>query len=276
MSPDLTVVPDVEQELDRLYGLELGEFTSARNDLAKRLRKAGDKDGAERVAKLRKPSITAWAINQAARRSPDDVEALIEAGRELFEAQKAALGGKAGDRFEAAQARQRDAVRTVVRRSRSILEEVGHAAGDQAAERIAATLRAASVDEAGRQLLETGRFDEDFEGGGMLLLAGLAPAGPRPPRTARSSSKAQERPPARRTAELAAARKALRAAQAAERDARRKAERAEKDAEGAREKADQALAAADRAEQHAAAVRAAAVAAAEASDEAQRRVKELQ
>jgi hypothetical protein len=276
MSPDLTVVPDVERELDRLYGLPLDEFTAARNDLAKRLRKAGDKDGAERVAKLRKPSITAWAINQAARGSPDEIQALIDAGRELFEAQKAALGGKAGDRFEAAQTRQRDAVRVVVRTSRSILEESGHAANEQAAERIAATLRAASVDEAGQQLLEKGRFDEDFEGGGMLLLAGLTPSVPRPPRTAGSSAKAKERPPARRKDELAAARQALREAQAVERETRRSAERAEKDAGRAREEADDALAAADQAEQHAAAARAQAAAAAEGVDKAQERLKDLQ
>ena len=107
--PDLTVVPDVEQELDRLYAAPLTEFTGARNELVKRLRKAGDKTRAEHVAALRKPSVTAWAINQTTRREPGQVEAVVQAGRELFEAQRATLGGETAGRFETAQTQHRDA-----------------------------------------------------------------------------------------------------------------------------------------------------------------------
>src|SRR5215218_9154185 len=168
-------VPEIEQELDRLYGLRLNEFTAARNDLVKSLRKAGDEQAADTVASLSKPTVSAWAINQADRQATDQVAALIDAGRELFEAQKAALGGEAAERFEAAQKEQRSAVSAVVRAARSVLQQAGHAASDQTAARIASTLRAASVDENGQQLLRAGRFTDDFEGGGMFLLAGAAP-----------------------------------------------------------------------------------------------------
>ena len=58
-------------------GGRLSEFTAARNELAKRLRKAGQDDAAERVQALKKPSVPVWAANQLARRHPDEVQALV-------------------------------------------------------------------------------------------------------------------------------------------------------------------------------------------------------
>ena len=58
----------VEREIDELFDLPLDEFTAARNDLAKRLKRDGDEDAAEQVRSLPKPSIAAWAVNQLARR----------------------------------------------------------------------------------------------------------------------------------------------------------------------------------------------------------------
>src|SRR4051794_20255768 len=78
-----------------LYGLPLEEFTAARNALAKQLGRQGDKAAAEEVKRLAKPSRTAWALNQLARRHPDDVEQLLAAGERLREAQQRALAGDA-------------------------------------------------------------------------------------------------------------------------------------------------------------------------------------
>ena len=72
----------IEQEVERLYGLPLGEFTSARNELAKRLAKEGDRVAAESVRALPKPPVSVWAINEAARSDTDGVRALLE-GRQL-------------------------------------------------------------------------------------------------------------------------------------------------------------------------------------------------
>lgn len=267
---------DLEPELDRLYGLPLGEFTPARNDLAKQLRKAGDRDAAERIAALRRPPITVWALNQLARRVPEEVADLARAGEELVESQSAALGG-GGDpqAFEAAQRHQREAVGRLTRTSRGLLEDAGHRASDQTVERVASSLRAASVDEEGRRLLERGRFEDDFEGAGLLALAGLAVA-PSPP-SARTRPARGERdavaPPAasssrelaserrRRREELAAARARVREAGEKERAARRLAERARKDSERARTEA-------ERAERHAGEARADAERASQALEEA--------
>ena len=63
---------------DRLYGLELDEFTPARDAAAKELRKEKRRDEAAVVAKLRKPSAAAWLVNRLARERREDVEALVD------------------------------------------------------------------------------------------------------------------------------------------------------------------------------------------------------
>jgi hypothetical protein len=256
-------VPDVEQELDVLFGTPLAQFTSGRTDLSKRLRKAGNRDAAEEVAGLRKPPVSAWVVNQAARRAPDQMAAVADAGRELFEAQKAALSGNDAGAFEAAQRRQREAIRAVVATARTILEQDGRRPTDGTLERVAATLRAASVEEEGRRLLVAGRLEDDYEGAGMLLLAGVAA------RETGRPSRGKHAPPRPRHAEqLKAARARVREAK----DTARALDRAARDAESA---ADDARAEAERQEEEARAARARADAAHEAVAEAERAVAEL-
>jgi hypothetical protein len=80
MPKPLAVVPEFETELDALYALPPAEFTAARNDLARRLKQAGQDEAAGRVKNLRKPSVPLWAVNQLARRNPKGIAALLEAG----------------------------------------------------------------------------------------------------------------------------------------------------------------------------------------------------
>src|SRR5207249_4123605 len=70
------------------------DFTGARNDLARRLKQAGQVEAAAGVKQLRKPTVPLWAVNQLARRHPDDVRALLDAGERLRVAQQAALRGE--------------------------------------------------------------------------------------------------------------------------------------------------------------------------------------
>ena len=63
--------------IDELFKLPLDEFTSARDAIAAELRKAGDGEGAARVKKLKKPSLSAWAVNQVAHAEPAKMEKLF-------------------------------------------------------------------------------------------------------------------------------------------------------------------------------------------------------
>jgi hypothetical protein len=242
----------LDDELDRLFGLPLGEFTSARNDLAKRLR-ASDPEAAATVAALPKPTISAWTINRLGRVDRSGVEALLEAGLALRDAQGRLLSGEdAAELARVATARERDAVDRLTRRARAILGEAGRASTQATLDRIAATLRAAAVSDEGRALLESGRLTTDLEASGFGLLAatgtvGRRRASPKSAKTERSRNRQRER---RRELE-----QELREAERAAREAEREAERAENAATEARRMAVKARTVADKAAAELAAAR---------------------
>src|SRR5580765_8458513 len=78
---------DFEGNLDRLYQLPLSEFTSARNQLAQEMRAQGEREKAEEIKRLRKPTAAVWVVNQLARERPLDVQRLLNAGESLTKSQ---------------------------------------------------------------------------------------------------------------------------------------------------------------------------------------------
>jgi hypothetical protein len=171
----LAVVPDLEQELDTLFGLPLDEFTPARNELARRLKSAGQAEAAGEVRGLRKPSVPVWAVNQLARREPDAVRRLLEGGAQLRKAQEQALAGGRGGAVREATAAEREAVRELTRLAERLLDEHGRAPSRAALDRIGATLRAAAVEPEAAAQLARGRLTEEVEPGGFAAVAALAP-----------------------------------------------------------------------------------------------------
>jgi len=165
----LAVVPELEAELDSLYAASPADFTRARNDLALRLKQAGQVEAAAAVKQLRKPTVPLWVVNQLARRHPDDVRALLDAGEQLRAAQQAALRGESQD-LRTATAAERKILHGLTQRGAELLRETGHSADPK---RIADTLRAAAVDESGRELLQLGRLSEELEASGFGGFAGM-------------------------------------------------------------------------------------------------------
>ncbi|HEY0876314.1 MAG TPA: hypothetical protein VGD94_22770 [Vicinamibacterales bacterium] len=202
-----------ESEIDELFQLPLGEFTAARNALAK----SAGKDGAA-IRALTKPPLAAWAVNQLYWKDPDTYEALIAAANEMRQAHKAVIQGKAGDLRTAG--REHDlAIDAALKSALAILEESGNPITDATRQGIVNTLRALPSDE------PPGRLTRTLAPGGFEMLAGITPAAApkRPPRPA-----VQESPAARgkKKDEDAAAREAAR-----KREARAAAERAVRDAD---------------------------------------------
>ena len=169
----MTVAPsaEVERELDRLYGLPLGEFVGARDELAKRLRGEDRRDEAEQVKALRKPSVSAWLVNQVARERELDVQRLLSAGERLRTAQVA------GEGFSDARADEQRALEQLARAVQEIAGREG--TGQGAIAQATQTLRAASLTDEGRDLLKRGRLTEELEPPGFEALTGLVPAQPR-------------------------------------------------------------------------------------------------
>ena len=115
--------------------------------LARARAKEGDKEGAAAIKALRKPSVVAWGLNQLGRRHPDDIDALLEAGDRLRRAQTAALEG--GDPAELRDATKAEGaeVQALAGQARSILADAGRGGSPTQEERLAATLRAAAVED---------------------------------------------------------------------------------------------------------------------------------
>jgi len=182
-----------DEEIDRLYGLPLDEFTRARDELARRVRQEGDRERAAEIKQLPKPSLPAWVVNQLARQRELDVQRLVKAGERLADAQAEAIRAQSGDAFLDARRDQRQALEALAAGAREILVDGGHSAA--AVDRVLATLRAGSLTEDGRALLKRGRLTEELEPPGFEALAGLEiPAGPPQPRPAKRTERPRERP----------------------------------------------------------------------------------
>lgn len=234
----------VDQATRELYALPPGEFTGARDARAKELRKAGDREAADAVKALRKPTVAAWALNQLARSRAKDVERLIAAGEELRSAQEELLGG--GDRaaFQEAAATERDLVAGLTADATTLASEAGERGGGLR-EKVAETLHAAALDGDVAEELRAGRMTREHEAIGGFGAAGGGPpptrrqAKPQPkPKPKKSSSRSK--PAATADARDAERRQQLAAARTDERHARRELEAAAKAVQNAQERADAA------------------------------------
>ena len=232
-----------DEIIDRLYGLPLEEFTQARNTAASGLRKAGQREAADQVKALRKPTLAAGAVNRLVREHRGEVEQFLQAAAALRDAQ---FSGK-GDLAAAS------------RREHEALERLTGLGG----EAVRQTLLAAAVDDEAAHQVLAARLERELEprGFGTLLAhapstpvklehaerspgAAAAPA-PRPKPAAAEAGGSERRRPEKpedgaARAKLDEAKSALRAAEAEEQQARRHWERTKRDVEDARADVDKA------------------------------------
>jgi hypothetical protein len=179
---------------DDLYGLPVEEFTKARDELAKELRNAGKKEAADEIKSLRKPSVSAWAVNQAVRRRPQDAKALVKAGDELRKAQRGVVSGRDPAQLREATTAHRRLVEELTEEARAALEERGAAAAATVT-RVAQTLRAASIDKERSKALVAGTLAEDVEQAGFGPLLSAVPSGARPTKRRAAKPAPKPKPP---------------------------------------------------------------------------------
>jgi hypothetical protein len=215
----------VADELERLLGLPLDEFTAARTEAVKRLRKEGLTDEAAELQAVKKPTAPVWGLNQAARREPGDVRALVRAAERLRQ-------DPAG-----ADADFRTHLGDVVREAERALGEAKHTISQETTRRITTTARAAAA--ALPNELTRGVLREELEPSGFEAMAGTAP----PPKPTTSKKRAPKKEDA------AAKRKRVEEARGALAEARDEARRLRREADAAEREAAKAVAAAEKAEE---------------------------
>jgi hypothetical protein len=187
-----------DDEIDRLYGLPLEEFIPARDALSKELRDTGRRGEATAIKKLPKPTVAAWAVNQAVRSQPRAARELWEAGDALAAAQEAVLSGKGSgaDLREAAE-RERAAVDPLVDAARGLLTSAGGDLSETTIDRVRATLQAAAIDADAREDVAAGRAVRERAPRGLFGGdEGAMPAAPAK-RGRSAGSEATEEKPAR-------------------------------------------------------------------------------
>src|SRR3954468_24206958 len=173
---------DEDPRIGALYGLPLERFVPERDALAKTLRADGDRDGAAAVKKLPKPTQPAWAVNVAVRDDPAAAEALADAARALQEAQEELLAGGDAAVLRGAAERARAAV--------DALAAAAPAGSEATAEKVRATLHAATVDPEVLAEVAAGRVVRERVASGFGgLAAGAAAAPARPARPARERTR---------------------------------------------------------------------------------------
>ncbi|MCZ2815214.1 hypothetical protein [Modestobacter sp. VKM Ac-2984] len=148
---------------DELYGLPPDEFIAARDARRKEARAQGDRELAEAIGGLRKPTTAAWVVNTLVRRQPDELRQLVDLGADLREAQR----DLEGDQLKELTRQRRAVVLALTRQARSLAKELGRPVSDSVAGQVQDTLRAAVADEdAGRATL-SGRLTSPLSYSGV-------------------------------------------------------------------------------------------------------------
>lgn len=140
MAEDSPAVDAAEQ----LFDLPAADFVAARDDLVRRLKAGGDREEADRVKAMRRPTLAAWAVNQVVRQHPDHYVELVDAGAVLQRAMRKAMSGVADSGIREATATRRGMVEALTDRAAAILADSG-ARPDSHLDDVAATFEAASA-----------------------------------------------------------------------------------------------------------------------------------
>ncbi|GAA4572896.1 hypothetical protein [Planotetraspora kaengkrachanensis] len=227
---------DLDAAADRLYGLAPGEFVATRDALAKEAKTAGDAALSRQISALRRPTVVGWAVNQASRRHPAELDELLGVGGRLREAWR-----RQDAEALAALTQERSAATSrLARLIRQDAEAAGQPLAGAAGTEIEQTLDAAVVDETASEQVREGRLVRG------LSYSGFAPAPVlRPVRTAEKAAEAGASPRGRRAATPAGERDGGDGEAARERAARQKAERERREREKAAAQAREAAARAE-------------------------------
>jgi hypothetical protein len=218
-----------EQAFQKLHQTRLDEFVAARKRLAAELRAKGDAAGAAELAKRRRPTASAWTVNQLYWRSRDAFDEMVAAAGRVRRGDLGATGA------------YREAIATLRKGAEGILKGDGHGVTEAVLRRVTATLAAVAVNGFDPDAPGTLVADRDPPGFEAAGTGGARRAEAREREPARRDERAAKRTGTRtsrkdevgaaRAARAAAAERARRAAEQAEQkrrraeDARRKAER---------------------------------------------------
>ncbi|MFF9011164.1 hypothetical protein ACF087_36000 [Streptomyces goshikiensis] len=168
---------DLDSVMLELNAVRPAEFTAARDAYAAQARKAGDRDLAAAITKLRKPTLAAWTATLLARLRPKEARQLLELGEALRGAHRALDGGQ----LRKLSHDQHVVIGSLVRTARSLAAEAGQTVSETVLREVEQVLHAVLADGKVAERWEAGRLTKAPDA--VLGFTGLEPLpGAAPPR----------------------------------------------------------------------------------------------
>jgi hypothetical protein len=168
----------VDEVAAELYSVPPAQFVAARDEAVRLARKGGDRDLAGRIGRLRRPTMSAWAVNILVRAAGPQIDDMLVLGEELRAAQQQLQG----EQLRRLNQRRRETVGTLARRAAQLAAESGHSLNSAAVVEVEQTLVAALFDPECAEAVRGGRLTKALQHIGMgaqpLLPPGLELAGP--------------------------------------------------------------------------------------------------
>ncbi|MFE7901460.1 hypothetical protein ACFU3E_28945 [Streptomyces sp. NPDC057424] len=182
---------DYDSVADELYALRPEEFTAARASATASARTAGDRELAERIRTLRKPSLAAWVSNLLVRSSPGEVEPLLRLGEGLRQAHQDLDGAQLRELSR----RQHALIRALTLRARQLAKEAGHPIGESVQREVENTLHAVLADPEAAHAWASGRLAKPLSAavGFPAVAEGVQTQRPAPAPPSRPGGKVSER-----------------------------------------------------------------------------------
>lgn len=153
---------DFSSAADDLYGVLPADFVETRKRLAQEARRAGDAALAKRIGALRRPTLSAWAVNLLARSAADELAGLLDVGEEM----RAAWGSGRG--LGDLEQRRARLVGSLVRTAGDLAAGAGGALREQAVREVEDTLQAATVDAGVAEEVREGRLSQPRSHSGFV------------------------------------------------------------------------------------------------------------
>ena len=152
---------ELDELAEPLYAVAPGEFVAARDERAREARQAGNRELAAQLAKLRRPTVSAWLVNLLWRERRAAVDELLERAAEFRTAELT------GQRLRELSARRRELLRRLVEDAQSLGVAAGVRLSAEAEREIEATFAAAIADEDAARQVRGGRLERPLSYAGF-------------------------------------------------------------------------------------------------------------
>jgi hypothetical protein len=204
---------DLDAAAEELYGGLPEEFVARRQQLVAEARAARDRPLAAAIGQFRRPTKSAWLVNQLSREATAEIAALFDLGDALRQAQV----DRDGPALRHLSQQRQAAVADLVRRAAEFAERHGEPITEAQRQEVTQTLQAALADPSTADLVRQGRLVQPIAYGGFgvwaLGEAGEAAPAREAPTKAKTETVTKEAGPA--PEEVAAARESWLAARRA-------------------------------------------------------------